>query len=286
MYGRNLRRPISKLLYLHGKANIPKQYQSTFMNAAIEKVLTSKLVRTPDEYCFKNRKAVFLSVHESNLAIQGCVLNDRLSQKKIYFSFYNYAMTICNRYTNNYDDSVEILNDGFLKVFKEIGRFNPAYANVISSFKGWLRKIMVYTAIDHFRKNRKHRFIKELDSETTRLSAGGENVIDRISYEEIIRAIQKLTPGYRIILNLFIIESFSHEEISRQLGISIGTSKSNLARGKKQLQKILLQQSQIKVANGIEEMNSSRIIMQRNSKKNARSNISTNLKVEELDFIE
>ena len=66
-------------------------------------------------------------------------------------------MTICSLYTNNYEDSVEIVNDGFLKVFKEIYRYQPAYADMISSFKGWLRKIMIHTAIDHFRKNHKHQ---------------------------------------------------------------------------------------------------------------------------------
>jgi len=130
-------------------------------------------------------------------------------------------------------------------VFKEIYRYQPAYADTTNSFKGWLRKIMVYTAIDHFRKNRKHRFIMELDSEVIQVSAGREDALDRISYDEIITAMQKLTPGYRIIFNLFIIENFSHEEISKQLGISIGTSKSNLARGRRQLQKILLRQNQI-----------------------------------------
>jgi RNA polymerase sigma-70 factor (ECF subfamily) len=216
------------------------------MNAAVEKVFSSD--RDKDEYYFVNRKSRFLSEEELNLHIQGCVLNDRLSQKRIYTSFYNYAMTICSIYTNNYDDSVEILNDGFLKVFKEIYRYQPAYADTTNSFKGWLRKIMVYTAIDHFRKNRKHRFIMELDSEVIQVSAGSEDALDRISYDEILTAMQKLTPGYRIIFNLFIIENFSHEEISKQLGISIGTSKSNLARGKRQLQKILLRQNQITIS--------------------------------------
>jgi RNA polymerase sigma-70 factor (ECF subfamily) len=217
------------------------------MKAAIGKVVSSNMVRGQDEYYFIDQRPGFLTDVDLNLNIQGCVLNDRLSQKKVYTSFYNYAMTICSRYTNNYDDSVEILNDGFLKIFKEIYRYQPAYANVISSFRGWLRKIMIYTAIDHFRKNHKHRFTKELDSETTRLSAGGEDALDRISYDEIVRSMQKLTPGYRIIFNLFIIENFSHEEISKRLGISIGTSKSNLARGRKQLQKILLDENQIKM---------------------------------------
>ena len=210
------------------------------MNAAIEKVFSS-----------------FLSGEELKLTIQGCVLNDRLSQKKIYTSFYNYGMSICSIYSNNYEDSVEILNDGFLKIFKEIYRYQPAYADHILSFKGWLRKIMIYTAIDHFRRNHKHRFTKKLDSETTSLSSGGEDALDRISYGEIVRSMQKLTPGYRIIFNLFIIENFSHEEISKQIGISIGTSKSNLARGKRQLQKILVQQNQVSISQEMNEVKSS-----------------------------
>ena len=186
-----------------------------------------------------------LSADELNLFIRGCALNERESQKKIYNAFYSYAMAICDCYANNEDDAVEILNDGFLKIFKEIHRYKPAYTNEINSFKGWLRKIMVYTAIDHFRKNKKHRLVGELDITTVQTSAQEENGLDKLSYDEIIRFIQNLSPGYRIVLNLFIVEGFSHEEIADQLGISIGTSKSNLAKARKQLQKILFSQNQI-----------------------------------------
>ena len=245
------------------------------MKAAIGKVVSSNIVRNQDEYYFKDQRADFLTEEDLDLNIQGCVLNDRLSQKKIYTSFYNYALTICSLYTNNSDDSAEIVNDGFLKVFKEIFRYQPAYTNVISSFKGWLRKIMIHTAIDHFRKNHKHRFTKELDSETTRLSAGGEDALDRISYDEIVRSIQKLTPGYRIIFNLFIIENFSHEEIAKQLGISIGTSKSNLARGRRQLQKILLKQNQLTLSKEIRRTNySEKFISEHEEEENLCQNIS------------
>lgn len=188
-----------------------------------------------------------LSAEELSLHIERCASNSRESQKKIYSSFYGYAMAVCDRYTNNQDDSVEILNDGFLKIFKEIHRYKPAYSDVISSFKGWLRKIMVYTAIDHFRKNHKHQFTANLDNGIIQVASGGEDALDRISYDEIIRSIQDLTPGYRTVLNLFIVEGFTHEEISEKLGISIGTSKSNLAKARRQLQKILFQQNQIQV---------------------------------------
>jgi len=192
-----------------------------------------------------------LSAEELSMHIEKCALNNRESQKKIYSSFYGYAMAVCDRYTNNQDDAVEILNDGFMKIFKEIHRYKPAYTDVVSSFKGWLRKIMVYTAIDHFRKNHKHQFTTDLNNGIIQVASGGETALDRISYEEIIRSIQDLTPGYRTVFNLFIIEGFTHEEISEQLGISIGTSKSNLAKARRQLQKILFQQNQIQTKNAI-----------------------------------
>jgi len=227
------------------------------MSAAIDKVFSN-----------------FLSAEELKLAIEGCVLNDRLSQKRIYTSFYNYAMSICSIYTPNYEDSVEILNDGFLKIFKEIYRYQPAYADHVLSFKGWLRKIMLYTSIDHFRKSQKHRFIKELDSEVIQFSAADEDALDRISHNEIVKSMQKLTPGYRIIFNLFIIENFSHEEISKRLGISIGTSKSNLARGRKQLQKILLDENKTVISKRMKRQNSMSV----------QVNISPGLEVEEYSF--
>ncbi|MEI9808877.1 MAG: RNA polymerase sigma factor [Bacteroidota bacterium] len=185
-----------------------------------------------------------LSADELTYHVGQCALNKRESQKVLYNSFYGYAMAICDRYTNNQEDAVEILNDGFLKIFKEIHHYQPAYADVVSSFKGWLRKIMVYTAIDHFRKNQKHKVLTELDNVVYQVEAVSENAIDKLSHEEIIRAIQELSPGYRTVLNLFIIDGLSHEEISNKLGISTGTSKSNLSKARRQLQKILFRYQQ------------------------------------------
>ncbi len=189
-----------------------------------------------------------LSADELTFHVEACALNKRESQKVIYSSFYGFAMAICDRYVNKQDDAVEILNDGFLKIFKEIHRYKPAYADVVSSFKGWLRKIMVYTAIDHYRKNQKHQMVTQLDNVVYQIATEREDAIEKLSYEEIIRAIQDLSPGYRTVFNLFVIEGLSHEEISNQLGVSIGTSKSNLSKARKQLQKILFKQNEIIVA--------------------------------------
>jgi DNA-directed RNA polymerase specialized sigma24 family protein len=171
-----------------------------------------------------------LTADELNVQIRGCTLNQRESQKKLYNSFYGYAMSICDRYTSRDEDASEILNDGFLKIFKEIHHFKPAYSDIISSFKGWLRKIMVYTAIDHFRKNNKHKNVTDLDTAVIHLQTNEETAFEKISYD------------------LFIVEGFSHEEIAGQLDISIGTSKSNLAKARKQLQKILYHQNKTLIA--------------------------------------
>lgn len=189
-----------------------------------------------------------LSAEELTYHVEGCSRNKRESQKIIYNSFYGYAMAICDRYANKQEDALEILNDGFLKIFREIHHYQPAYADVISSFKGWLKKIMVYTAIDHYRKNQKHQVVTQLDNVVYQVEAVSEDAIDKLSYEEIIRAIQELSPGYRTVFNLFVLEGLSHEEIGNQLGISTGTSKSNLSKARRQLQKILFKQNETEVA--------------------------------------
>jgi RNA polymerase sigma-70 factor (ECF subfamily) len=105
----------------------------------------------------------------------------------------------------------------------------------------------MYTAIDHFRRNKKYRFTADIDNEMIQVSSSAEDAVDRLSYREIIRSIHYLTPVYRTVLRLFIIEGFSHQEIAKQLGISVGTSKSNLAKARVQLQKKLFKRNQIQL---------------------------------------
>lgn len=160
-------------------------------------------------------------------------------------------MAICDRYTNKHENAIEILNDGFLKVFKDIQNYKPAYSDVLSSFKGWLRKIMVYTAIDYYRKDKKHSIIKQLDNIVYQLPIASEDAISKLSYDEIIKSIQELSPGYRTVFNLFIIEGMSHEEVASELGISVGTSKSNLSKARAQLQKILFKQNKVQIERNV-----------------------------------
>jgi RNA polymerase sigma-70 factor (ECF subfamily) len=192
-----------------------------------------------------------LTAKELNKYIMGCARNERESQKKIYNSFYSYGMSICLRYTNRHDDALEIYNDSFLKIFKEIYHYKPLYADEVGSFKGWIRKIMIYTAIDHSRKNNKHSFTTDFETSVIYLKDNEEDALDRISYEEIITAIRQLSPAYRTVLNLYIVDGFTHEEIAKQLNISVGTSKSNLFKARQQLQQILKNENKIQITKNV-----------------------------------
>lgn len=184
-----------------------------------------------------------LPAEELTYHLSACALNSRKSQKIIYSCFYCYALAICGQYTSNREDADEIVNDGFLKIFKGIHHYKPAYTNVMSSFKGWIRKIMIYTAIDHFRKNRRHKAVTCLDITAYKVASAQEDAAEKLVQKEIIQAAQKLSPAYQSVMNLFVLEGLSHDEIAVKLKISTGASKSNLSKARKQLQKILLQQN-------------------------------------------
>jgi RNA polymerase sigma factor (sigma-70 family) len=150
----------------------------------------------------------------------------------LYKEFYSYAVAICLRYSKSYDEALEILNDGFLKVFTKLEQHSDDL-----SFKGWLRKLMINSAIDWFRKNEKHSH--SLDISYVRSKSMDESIVEDLSAQEIINTIQQLPSSYRIVFNLHVIEGYSHEEIATQLGISAGTSKSNLAVAREKLRKLL-----------------------------------------------
>jgi len=142
-------------------------------------------------------------------------------------------MGVCLRYSRTREEAVEIVNDGFIKIFTKLDKYSKGL-----SFKGWLRRVMINSAIDYFRKNEKH--YHSLDISHGHYETTNENVLDHLAAEEIIKAIQGLPPSYRMVFNLFVIEGYKHEEIANQLNISVGTSKSNLAIARNKLQKILL----------------------------------------------
>ncbi len=173
--------------------------------------------------------------------LHGCKGNDRNSQKELYYLLRSFAMKICYRYTERFEEAEEIMNEGFVKLFKNIHQFDEErQPDMLLSLKGWFKKILVNTCIDHYRKKQSSVNGHMLTSESENIRDHSETGVDVLSYKEIIEAVRLLSPAYRTVFNLFVIEGLSHEDISKKLGISVGASKSNLSKARENLRKILL----------------------------------------------
>lgn len=148
-------------------------------------------------------------------------------------------MGVCIRYVKDNDTAQEVLQEGFIKVFEKLKSFDYN-----GSFEGWIRRIFVNTAIDYIRKSKKNPFLTDDDND---FKLGAENLLEEREDADLfdvkaylaLEAIQELSPAYKAVFNLYVIEDYSHREIAEILGISEGTSKSNLAKAKMNLQKIL-----------------------------------------------
>jgi len=152
---------------------------------------------------------------------------------------------VCLRYTDNKDDAQDILQEGFIKVFKNIQSFRRQ-----GSFEGWIRRIMVHTSIEHYRRNSRYFMV---DIEEARSLSFDADVLSNLGRNEILDLVQQLPVGYRTVFNLYVIEGYPHQEIADMLQITVGTSKSQLSRGKKILQEkinLLFNDGNRKVGNG------------------------------------
>lgn len=171
--------------------------------------------------------------------IEGCLRNNRRSQEELFKLFYGKMLPVCMRYMPDRDSAQEVLQEGFIKVFEKLGAFDYK-----GSFEGWIRRIIANTAIDAIRKSKKDPYLTDNDND---FKLGASDPMEEredleftdLKAEIAMEAIQKLSPAYRAVFNLFVLEDYSHKEIAELLGISEGTSKSNLAKAKMNLQKIL-----------------------------------------------
>jgi RNA polymerase sigma factor (sigma-70 family) len=181
--------------------------------------------------------ALRLEFEERDL-IQACVARERWAQQKLYEEFYGKMMGVCLRYANNDDDALDILHEGFIKVFKHISSYQPGTA-----LSAWIRRIMVNTAIDYYRKNVRRR-TEDLETAYD-LSNDDADAISQCNEQDILNAITQLTPAYRTVFNLYVIEGYSHKEIAEQLEITESTSRSNLVKARLKLQAILASKNTI-----------------------------------------
>jgi RNA polymerase sigma factor (sigma-70 family) len=162
--------------------------------------------------------------------IAGCITGNRNCQSDLYALFSPKMMVVCLRYSKNLEEAEEILQDGFIRVFKFIGQFKNE-----GSFEGWIRKIMVNCALQKLRSQANLRPVVSLQPEMDE-EHYEDNIIENINGKEMMEMVQALSPAYRMVFNLYYFEGYKHREIAEKLGIEEGTSKSNLAQAKKNLQ--------------------------------------------------
>ena len=170
-----------------------------------------------------------------------CRKNDRKAQERLFKISYPLALTVCRRYTRDLEEAQSVVNEGMLKVFRELDQYSPEL-----SFGGWVRRIMVNTSIDHFRRIKRYldRF-SEIDGEEY-VNDFDEDILDKISAEEILTLVSQLPPAYQMVFSLYAVEGYTHREIAEKLGISEGTSKSNYSKVRAKMQKAIASLSTIK----------------------------------------
>jgi RNA polymerase sigma-70 factor (ECF subfamily) len=168
---------------------------------------------------------------ESDL-INGCLQGDRRMQEELYRRFSPRMYAVCLRYAGSAEEAEDILQEGFIKVFKKMESYRGD-----GSFEGWIRRIFVNTAIEHFRRKRYLQPVTEKEENT--LEGNYLSVLDELAERDILALVQQLSPGYRTVFNMYVVEGYTHKEIGDIMGISEGTSKSQLSRAKVILQEMV-----------------------------------------------
>jgi len=171
------------------------------------------------------------NITESDL-IHGCLNGERRMQEELYRRFAPKMYAVCLRYAGNSEEAQDILQEGFIKIFKKLSSFRGE-----GSFEGWIRRIFVNTSIEHFRRKNYLQPVTEREENT--IEGKYLSVLDSLAEKDIMSLIQELSPGYRTVFNLYDIEGYTHKEIGDMLGISEGTSKSQLSRAKVILQDVV-----------------------------------------------
>jgi RNA polymerase sigma factor (sigma-70 family) len=157
--------------------------------------------------------------------INGCIMGDRKMQYLLYQRFSQQMFAVCLRYAKDYHTAEDILQDGFVKVFRHIGNFRKE-----GSFEGWVRRIFINTSIEYLRKS--VNLFSIVNEEGEAMDIKDNNFFDGLEVNEMLDMVQSLSPGYRTVFNLYAIEGYAHKEIAEMLKITEGTSKSQLARAR------------------------------------------------------
>lgn len=165
--------------------------------------------------------------------LEGCMAKSEKAQRYLYERYKRVMTGVCMRYADRYEEAQDIVQNGFIKVFKKIDTFSGK-----GSLEGWIRRIMVNTALDHLRSNKAQRF--NVNIEDVNFLLKKESLAEgKLQTDDLLKLIHDLPTGYRTVFNLYAIEGYSHKEIAEQLEISENTSKSQYSRARALLQKKL-----------------------------------------------
>lgn len=169
-----------------------------------------------------------------NKIVEDCLKGKKRAFLQLYNRYNSVMLGVCMRYARNNSEAEDILQEGFVKVFQNIESFGFK-----GSFEGWVKRIMINTALNHNRNNLKHYFHSDVDEIEEYIVVDSDVVIDKQEYpfntEELMKMIQALPPGYKTVFNLYVFEGYSHKEIADMLEISENTSKSQLSKARKYL---------------------------------------------------
>lgn len=159
--------------------------------------------------------------------IEGCSRHERKAQKVLYEKYSHLLLGVCMRYASNKAEAEDILQDSFLKIFFRIGDYSGT-----GSFVGWLRKVVVNTAITHYHVNLKYRYHIEIEEYASVESGIAGFDEDFFTADELYKVLNDLPRGYRMIFNLYAVEGYKHKEIAEMMGIDTNTSKSQYSRAR------------------------------------------------------
>lgn len=175
---------------------------------------------------------VVLGLQEETCLVEACVREERWAQQRLYEENYGRMMSICLRYASHEEEALDLLHEGFIKVFRNISRYKPG-----TSLQAWIRTIIVNTCIDAYRRQVRRR-TEDLD-QVQGLATLDDSALEMLSADEILQLVQELTPSYRLVFNLYVLEGYSHRDIAEMLDITESTSRSNLVKARSKLQDLI-----------------------------------------------
>jgi RNA polymerase sigma factor (sigma-70 family) len=176
--------------------------------------------------------------------LEGCRKGDRKAQENLYKTLASRMMGVCMRYAKDTFEAEDVLQMGFVKVFQKVSEFRGE-----GSFEGWIRRIMVNTAIESYRKNLRNLNVVDIDEVYDQPQSTFD--MSGLELKDLLKLVQQLSNGYRLVFNMYVIEGYSHKEIAGQLGITEGASKSQLSRARAILKEKIIKMEGLNYASHI-----------------------------------